>query len=259
VLATRGPLTERIIDRPGTAATDSAAFLSVLPQVVTMNPKPDLTLFMPHYHSTWGANWARAAEEAGMTFVDPQWPTARILELFSRAKLMVCEAMHGAIVADTLRIPWIPVGISREFLPLKWCDWAMSVDVPFRPTWLPASSYWEKVRFLKMKKEAEEKGLTLPDGSDFVTDPDELIADFRQRVGKEKPSEGAKYAAPSGARLILRDVSKYITWPLLGQAIKALKEASKGQPYLSPDAVFSSKVQKLVQAKDQFVETVRKG
>ena len=40
--------------------------------------------------------------------------------------------MHGAIVADTLRVPWIPVRTNPKILPFKWLDWCQSVKLPYR-------------------------------------------------------------------------------------------------------------------------------
>src|SRR5207237_10228278 len=64
--------------------------------------------------------WAQAAAEAGLTFVSPEWPVAQVFGYFARAQLVVTEAMHGAIIADALRIPWVPVKISPELDEFKW-------------------------------------------------------------------------------------------------------------------------------------------
>ena len=50
--------------------------------------------------------------------------------------------MHGAIVADALRTPWIPVVTSPRILSFKWQDWCASIGVPYQP-WilLPLPDY----------------------------------------------------------------------------------------------------------------------
>ncbi|RZM32563.1 MAG: hypothetical protein EOP67_27045, partial [Sphingomonas sp.] len=122
--AVRGPLTASVVGHPSAAVTDSAALLANLPDLVPRSARADEILFMPHHRTLVNSNWQAAAERAGMTFVDPQWTPDRILACYGRAKLVVTEAMHGAIVADTLRIPWIPVMISPEVSIFKWRDWA---------------------------------------------------------------------------------------------------------------------------------------
>lgn len=41
--------------------------------------------------------------------------------------------MHGAIVADALRVPWIPVAFGDTVLPFKWRDWLSTLDLPYEP------------------------------------------------------------------------------------------------------------------------------
>jgi succinoglycan biosynthesis protein ExoV len=41
--------------------------------------------------------------------------------------------MHGAIVADALRVPWVPIVTSPRILKLKWQDWCSSVNLPYQP------------------------------------------------------------------------------------------------------------------------------
>src|SRR5262249_35878333 len=47
-------------------------------------------------------------------------------------------ALHGAIAADTLRVPWIPVHDSRndDTLLFKWQDWCLSVGLDHQPHFL---------------------------------------------------------------------------------------------------------------------------
>ncbi|MBV5343049.1 hypothetical protein JZU68_05375, partial [bacterium] len=38
-------------------------------------------------------------------------------------------AMHGAILADALRVPWYPITNSTEILHFKWHDWFRSMNI----------------------------------------------------------------------------------------------------------------------------------
>jgi succinoglycan biosynthesis protein ExoV len=41
--------------------------------------------------------------------------------------------MHGAIAADTLRVPWIPYRCSTNIGTFKWQDWCASMDLKYEP------------------------------------------------------------------------------------------------------------------------------
>jgi succinoglycan biosynthesis protein ExoV len=101
--------------------------------------------FMPHFESALWGTWDTIAEDAGIRFIDPRWSVERVLAAIRSCDLLVTEAMHGAIVADALRVPWVP------FLPMpgnqkKWFDWTESqkLDLAFQPstrsTWLELAS-----------------------------------------------------------------------------------------------------------------------
>ena len=114
---------------------------------------------MPHHRSIRLSPWAEIAKEAGLTFVSPQQPVADVLAAFGRAKLVVTEAMHGAIVADTLRIPWIPVVVSPMIDEFKWRDWALSMDVPYAPVQVAAGAARDRRRYAKARRLLDDAGL----------------------------------------------------------------------------------------------------
>jgi succinoglycan biosynthesis protein ExoV len=97
--------------------------------------------FMPHWESALYGAWEDVCAEAGVHFIDPRDPLESVISAIRGCDLLVTEAMHGAIVADALRVPWVP------FMPLpthhfKWFDWAESqgLNLEFsagtRSTWL---------------------------------------------------------------------------------------------------------------------------
>jgi succinoglycan biosynthesis protein ExoV len=258
ILATRGPLTARIIERPETGVTDSAVLLAAIPDLMPPPGKRDLKLFMPHYRSTSGSNWDKVAAEAGLTYVDPRWPVDRILEFFSKAELVVSEAMHGAIVADAMRIPWIPVAISNDFLPLKWCDWTQSIEVPFQPSWLPPSSLWEELRLAHEHRVAARHGIALPRRLSVVTDAEELVADFRKRQTLPHASISQAGKSPDSIfRSLGRLAARNITWPHVGRAAAALSGVAKGPSFLSRDGVIKDRIEQLLSSTEAMVNLIR--
>jgi len=138
----RGPRTAaRFGIDPALVITDSAILLAAmdLPAPVATGG----TVFMPHLDSLQRGAWPHACALAGVTFLDPRAPVEDLLGQIAGARLVITEAMHGAIVADTLRVPWIGI---RPVLPLhrdKWHDWAQSLSIDLRPVPAQPSSLRE--------------------------------------------------------------------------------------------------------------------
>jgi succinoglycan biosynthesis protein ExoV len=96
--------------------------------------------FMPHFESmTYGA-WQQAAPLAGVTLIDPRDDPATVLAAIGRCRILISEALHGVIVADAMRIPWIAVQPLARIHRAKWWDWADTQDIKLVFRHLPASS-----------------------------------------------------------------------------------------------------------------------
>jgi succinoglycan biosynthesis protein ExoV len=256
--AVRGPLTANVIDRPEAAVTDSAALLARLPDLVPRAARPDEILFMPHHRTLVNSRWQAAAEQAGMTFVDPQWTPDRILACYGRAKLVVTEAMHGAIVADTLRIPWVPVMISPEVSIFKWRDWASSVEVAYRPVALPPTARLEAYRYDRITRLTRAGGRSVAQADAASQSDAMLIADFQDRF-REEPPVIHSVAAPGALKSVLKTAMTRFDGARLKAASRALTAAAAGPSYLSKDSVFAGRLERLEQAVERMVTTVRAG
>ena len=91
--------------------------------------------FMPHFESASRGAWQEAADIAGLTLIDPRGDPLAIIAAIGQCRTLMSEALHGIIVADALRVPWIAM---RPLAPIhrpKWTDWAESLDlvIGFRP------------------------------------------------------------------------------------------------------------------------------
>jgi succinoglycan biosynthesis protein ExoV len=148
ILSVRGPLTAAALDLPPEKAIiDGAALLRLLPECEPLPaPQREGIAFMPHYDSLPYGNWKQVCEIAGIEFLDPLADSEDTVQRIRKAKLVIADAMHAAIVADALRVPWIPVILSPQSNTFKWLDWTMSLNLPYHPVTLPASTLSEFVR-----------------------------------------------------------------------------------------------------------------
>ena len=94
-----------MIGMPDKAVTDGAILLADTTDFYQQAIPPTDVVFMPHHRSVRQTPWKQICQEAGMVYVSPQQPVEVILAAFAKARLVITEAMHGAIVADTMRIP----------------------------------------------------------------------------------------------------------------------------------------------------------
>ena len=127
----RGPRTAEVLGLPADAAvTDSAVLIRAVP----LPPPRDVgrVCFMPHHDSLERGLWREVCAMASIDMIDPTDPVDDIIARIRGSRLLLTEAMHGAIVADALRTPWIAV---RPFQPRhrgKWLDWSESLSLRLR-------------------------------------------------------------------------------------------------------------------------------
>jgi succinoglycan biosynthesis protein ExoV len=129
----RGPISAAITGAPYIA--DPAYAVRLLPQYADARAGAGPVGLMPHFGSLSAAPWATIAERCGMAYIDPTGDVDEVLRQISACQGVVAEAMHGAILADALRVPWMRLAAAawrREGIHvhgLKWIDWAMSLGV----------------------------------------------------------------------------------------------------------------------------------
>lgn len=138
----RGPNTAKTLGiDAGLSVCDSAILLRAMEL-----PAPDERVgvaFMPHYESLERGNWAEACRLAGITLIDATEPVEKVLSQIAGARLLITEAMHGAIVADALRTPWIGARPIYGGHHKKWLDWAGALGVDVRLNTLKPTSVLE--------------------------------------------------------------------------------------------------------------------
>nr|WP_294518085.1 polysaccharide pyruvyl transferase family protein [uncultured Rhodopila sp.] len=135
----RGPRTAATLGLPREIGLGDPAVL--LPHAIEIKPAPSTAIgFMPHFESAARGAWQRAADIAGVTLIDPRGQPLDILAQIARCRVLLSEALHGIIVADTLRVPWVPIRPLARIHRPKWRDWADTVAVVPRFASLPPSA-----------------------------------------------------------------------------------------------------------------------
>jgi succinoglycan biosynthesis protein ExoV len=96
--------------------------------------------FMPHLR-TMNEVSKDACLELGWGYISPKRSVEEVIQMIAESEILIAEAMHGAIVADTLRVPWIPVVTHPSIYKFKWLDWCSSMQLEYEPVYLSVKQY----------------------------------------------------------------------------------------------------------------------
>jgi succinoglycan biosynthesis protein ExoV len=145
----RGPRSAKMLGLPASLGIgDSATLLRTI-----MKPQASSSgavSFMPHWQSMERGQWAEACRLARINLIDPRAPVETIISALQGSRLVIAEAMHGVIVADALRIPWVSAMPLNHVHRAKWLDWADSLQVDLRPQRLwPSCLIEARLSFLR--------------------------------------------------------------------------------------------------------------
>lgn len=153
IVCVRGPETARHLGLPQSLAVADGALLIGLIDVAPTESKHRCS-YIPHVGSEdMYPDWPLIASEAGMNYISPRSSVEMVLQEIASSDLVVAEAMHGAIVADALGVPWVPASGYDTINQFKWQDYCASVNLSYDPYGLPTiygQDYLEKVFRLKL-------------------------------------------------------------------------------------------------------------
>ncbi len=220
VRCVRGPMTAAKLGLPAEKGiTDPAALIADMPEFRNL-PKIHKKTFIPHWESAEFGMWAAVCEPCGLTYLDPRGEAKAVIRHIAQSEMIVAESMHGAILADAFRVPWVAVSTSRSINNFKWNDWAASVGTSYQPRYVPVSTRAEAVA-----KRSRFWGFR------FASGPAAAPAAARHPVG-----DVMTRTAPSQTGL--RGMAKQA---LATPSILALWQASRAEPRLSPDDMLEAK------------------
>ena len=205
-ICVRGPLTAELLNIDASYAIADGAILLYGFDFPTYDKKYKYS-YMPHEGSLEYFDWNRLCSEVDINFISPRIETEKALKQILESEVLISEAMHGAIVADTLRVPWIPVKAYGEISEFKWTDWARSVNVPYEPV--------------------------------------RLLSVFNEDVIKEKVSRNLKKTPiiSQAGQYIYKKYQKYYILPKLLDQIRSLKEKKY---YLSEEHILEKRYNQLM-------------
>ena len=134
VYCLRGPLSAKVLGLSSELAVADGAIL-IRRLFSSHNQKKQKFAYMPHVGQALehGDVWNSICQRLGYGYIDPRWKREKVLDSLCQTEVLITEAMHGAIVADALRIPWIPVKTSPSIFEFKWWDWCKSVELEYTP------------------------------------------------------------------------------------------------------------------------------
>jgi succinoglycan biosynthesis protein ExoV len=147
----RGPRTAQSLGLPRNLGLGDPG--SLVPLAGLMPPRESLHIgFMPHFESAIRGAWSDVAAAAGATLIDPREDPLSIIAAIGKCRVLISEALHGIIVADALRVPWIAI---QPLVPIhrpKWLDWADTLDLSIVFHALPPSTALERAHVTQLSR-----------------------------------------------------------------------------------------------------------
>ncbi len=113
-------------------------------------PPPGVIGFMPHFESAIRGAWGEVCALAGATLIDPRGDPLDIIAAIGRCRVVISEALHGIIVSDALRVPWIAIRPNAPIHRPKWADWADTLELSVAFHHLPPSSALERAHLTRL-------------------------------------------------------------------------------------------------------------
>jgi len=87
--------------------------------------------FMPRWDSVC-SELEDGLKVAGIHFIDPRRPVELVMADIAATGLLLTEALHGAVCADALRVPWVSIYANRGH-EYKWHDWCGAMGMVWNP------------------------------------------------------------------------------------------------------------------------------
>jgi len=135
----RGPLSSYSFNNKYDYITDAAyalRFIENFDSLKGMEKKYEVSI-MPYFRSIKYFDWQSICDKLGYHYISPlsENGVEFTLKEIASSKCLITEAMHGAILADVLRVPWnryvltTPITEGPMVSEFKWMDWLYSIGL----------------------------------------------------------------------------------------------------------------------------------
>ncbi len=252
----RGPMTAACFEQDAAKGiVDGAWLMALLPEFEKFRGDKKGVAFIPHWNTSETGVWEKICHQAGMTYVDPQGDLMEILKTISASELVITESLHGAIMADLFRTPWIPVRLTPKFLPFKWVDWFQSIQLEPVMRDLPLSDLFEyfyngaSVRHRNYDPGPYPVTTSVTRPTEEETKPQGSF--YQQTVNLKRKLRGARATAfQLGGGL--RNVPGIRGWNERHQEklVQCFAQVRESRPFLSRDQVRDEKIEQLAEVTD---------
>ncbi|MCF7849219.1 MAG: polysaccharide pyruvyl transferase family protein [Kiritimatiellales bacterium] len=225
IYCVRGPLTAKSLGlSPEKAITDGAVLCTQFYRPPSDEKRHQVS-FVPHWSTLRNWDWPAMCRDIGFHYIDPGCGVEPFLDQVAASELVVAEAMHGAIAADLLRVPWIPLKSYPRTLAFKWRDWCQSLELEYNPCRLPC---------LYSGKRVSDKMIDMVPGT--------VTRRALKRAGIERVARG-----------LVETVVRKANRTRSARVAQALRAIPHHHPrYLSDAAVLEDREQRLLQQLDRL-------
>ena len=147
----RGKRTARLLGLPPSLGIGDPASLVPLAGLTPVREDRDIG-FIPHFESVAHGAWQEVAAKAGVTLIDPRDDPLTVIAAIGNCRMVMSEALHGIIVADALRVPWIAIRPLAQIHRPKWFDWAETLDLVVEFNGLTPSTALERAHLTHLTR-----------------------------------------------------------------------------------------------------------
>lgn len=152
-------------------------------ELMKSNKKYEFSI-MPYYQSVKYVDWESFCRKNDINYISPcsEKGVEHTLREIAASKFLITEAMHGAILADALRVPWhrfVMSTIQSEGLMVsefKWMDWVYSVKMGY-PTATLIPMYQKRIFDKILFRLSQRRVLTETYSSNITLDKLNNLAD----------------------------------------------------------------------------------
>lgn len=133
VIGVRGPITAKAlgIDPVQYVIGDPAVYVGLMPALLggTSLAGHDLPVVAIHHRTAELWDLRRCASDS-LYFLDPgDTSIIDYIATIRSAPIVYTESLHGAIIAATFGVPFVPISIRNPLEKTKWTDFGQSVDI----------------------------------------------------------------------------------------------------------------------------------